>query len=63
MLRVEYERRLRGMSQASLAEALGVSQSLVSHVERGGPPGRHVALKIQRLFELPTPEACVEEVR
>lgn len=55
--RIRVFRAERRMSQADLAEAIGVSRKTISTVERGRfTPSTVIALKIARYFEVPVEE-------
>ncbi len=49
-------RKLRGfeMTQKELGEKLGISQSMVSRLEKGEIPSVELLLKISEVFEKPT---------
>ena len=55
--RIRVLRAERRMSQADLAEAIGVSRKTISTIEVGRfTPSTVIALKIARYFELPVEE-------
>lgn len=57
-------RKARGLTQAQLAEALGVKLSLVAYYERRAKnPTLEVANKIARFFDVPVSGLLDEEVR
>jgi putative transcriptional regulator len=55
--KVKIERALKNMTQASLAELIGVSRQTINTIESGRyVPSAVLALKISRVFEKPVNE-------
>lgn len=53
-LRLIEERKRRGLTQRQLAEVLGCSVAMVSHLENGRvKPNLELSLGLETLFELP----------
>ena len=64
MLRLEFERRIRGLSPTKLGHLLGVSQTRISNIERGHQrPGRLLALRLAKLLGVDDPHRLLEPVR
>lgn len=52
--RLIYERKKRGLTQSQVAEILGISTSMVSHIENGRfIPNAETCIRLQELYGVP----------
>jgi len=51
------------MSQAEVAHAIGTARPRIAAIETGRrKPGRSLALRLAKLFDIPIPEKLIEDV-
>jgi len=51
------------MTQAEVARAIGTGQPRIAAIETGRQkPGRSLAIRLAKLFEIPIPEKLIEDV-
>lgn len=54
----------KGMTQAELAQKIGITQTMIGHIERGAKvPSLIVALDIAEVLECTVEEMCKEETQ
>lgn len=64
ILRLELERRKRGMNQVALARYLGTIQERISKIERGRQrPGKHLTSRLAKAFNVKQSAILFREVR